>query len=285
MRSHAKGRTGRARASHPPQPPQPPQPPPRQPPPPQPPQPPQPPHPRRHAQLLSPLCTPAAPAPAPAGVSRHHHQGPGNRAAAPPAKRDAEACRGVQRRAEARRGASRRGRAQGAQWARHACISSGPSGSVPTSSAASRRIAGTLSEGSISSVARISSACWTKPTRRPDPPVAEIESHGPTAVGLSGSACPRKRRSVKPAALPVQPRPDEICAWRTGRSLRPIAPPAFEFATVVNDSREYDARFSSPSKSFGRSSNAIFERTQRPFRPPPRRRELSLWRVRWSAGY
>ena len=92
----------------------------------------------------------------------------------------------------------------------------------------------------------MSSACWTKPTRRPDPPVAEIESHGPTAVALSGSACPRKRRSVKPSVLSVQPRPDEICAWRTGRSLRPMAPPAFEFATVVNDSREYDARFSSP---------------------------------------
>lgn len=97
----------------------------------------------------------------------------------------------------------------------------------------------------------MSSACWTNPTRRPDPPVAEIESHGPTAVAPSGSACPRERRSVKPF-------PDESCAWSTGRSLKPMAPPAFEFATVVNDSREYDARFSSPLRSLGRSSNAIF---------------------------
>ena len=100
-----------------------------------------------------------------------------------------------------------------AQWTRHTCTSSGPSGSVPTTvSVASRRMAGTLSDGSISRVARMSSACWTNPTRRPDPPVAEIESHGPTAVALSGSACPRERRSVKPC-------PDESCAWSTGRSL------------------------------------------------------------------
>ena len=125
---------------------------------------------------------------------------------------------------------------------RSACTSSGPSGSVPTSAAASRRMAGTLSDASISSTDRISSACCTSPTRRPVPPVPETESHGPMEVddasGTCSRAAPREPRSAKCHGRSSSSEicwPDS-CAWSVGRSFLPMAPPAL-VATVVNESR------------------------------------------------